>query len=71
MNPLIDSDATVASYNSCFSTTNVQLADENHLYVLSIDLKDSFFMHAILIVQETGRGIHAETVSLNTLNDWF
>ena len=45
-------DTNQVSYESCFKTTDVELASNNHQLVLGVDLGRSYFMHAILIVQD-------------------
>ena len=47
-----DETGVQVTYDSCFITTQDQLAANNHQLVLGIDLGQSYFMHAILIVQD-------------------
>lgn len=41
-----------ASYSSCFYTTNVELAEKDHLFVLGFELAQASTISQILIVQD-------------------
>ena len=40
------------TYESCYITTENELAANNHQLVLGVDLGRSFLLHAILVVQD-------------------
>ena len=44
--------SNAVTYESCFKTSQTELAGNNHLLVLGVDLGRSFFQHVILIVQD-------------------
>jgi len=52
--PIINASGTLASYKSCYRTSRTQMSAQNHLMVLTVDLKSSFFQHAVLFVGDIG-----------------
>lgn len=50
--PCNDALGNFATYESCFVTTDVQLSMTGMQYVLGIDHKESYFQHAVLLVQD-------------------
>ena len=57
------------TYESCFKTTNTELASNNHQLVLGVDLGRSYFMHAILAVQDFFTGW--EAYAHQEFNEYF
>ena len=54
-----DETGVPVTYESCYITTENELAANNHQLVLGIDLGQSYFMHAILIVQDMWNWVSA------------
>ena len=54
--PITDGNGSSASYQTCFKTTNVQLASQGNMFVLSFNLGSSFFQHCILVVADLYTG---------------
>jgi len=50
LEPLIDYVPNDATFESCFKTTQVEMAATSHKFVFTLDLSDKYFVHAILVV---------------------
>lgn len=55
-NPLIDMAGNRASFESCFLTTDLEMASYNHQYVLGFDLQKPMMIHAVLVAQDQFNG---------------
>ena len=49
---VIGLNKSLASFESCFKTTDVELASADHKLVLTFDLTQTLFVHAILLVED-------------------
>ena len=54
--PIIDWSGNAASFESCFKTSNTQLSVDGDRLVITIDLTQEMFVHAILLVQDVYNG---------------
>ena len=50
--PLLDQLSNLATYDSCYRTTNVQLEPLGDKMIIKIDLRKPYFVHAMLIIQD-------------------
>lgn len=50
--PLVDNVGNRASFETCFVTTETQLAPEGDMLVLGFDLRKSMMVHAVLVMQD-------------------
>ena len=55
--PLLDADSTLASYESCYRTTDKELIFNMHKMEVTVNLGKSFMVHAIVFVQDLKNGI--------------
>ena len=68
-NPLIDWAGNKATWNSCFKTGAAQLSVEGNKLVINVDLKKSYFQHAVLVVQDLFNGW--QVTEMNDPNKFF
>ena len=52
LDPFVDMTYTKGGHESCYKTTNVELAALNHQLVININFGKSVFQHAFLLVQD-------------------
>ena len=52
LKPLINKNGDEATFESCYRTTDEELAPLSHKFVMTIDLAKSFFIHCFLVVQD-------------------
>ena len=49
--PIEGVDSSLASYKSCFKVTESEIGSSlNHKFIFGVDLGDTYFQHAILVV---------------------
>ena len=51
LEPINAVDKGTASYKSCFHVTENEISSLGHLFKFGLDLGDTYFQHAILIIQ--------------------